>query len=188
MLENYKKEKLFDFNLLPEITEEEIKVLVERDNSLVYSFILVFGATFIFFILTLLEFIVIDGRTRVINTKIKDLQIQSVGFNQVKLANGEYVRKANLLENALDKDIKISEFLNIANSIVGESGTILSYERLPTGLFSITIITPTYESLVGIVSNAKTISNIDKIFISRITNEKGIADFRFSLRFEIKNT
>jgi hypothetical protein len=49
---NYKRKKYFAFNLLPEKSQEEIQILEERDNTLLYSFILVFSAVFIYFVLT----------------------------------------------------------------------------------------------------------------------------------------
>ncbi len=180
---------IFKFNLLPKITKEEVAVLVERDNSIFYAFLLVFSAMLVFFVLSMIEAFLIRARINTLNDSINQTNININSYNEIKSVQGELIRKANLLEEPLSKDIKITELFDVANDIVGNNGVLESYQRQPTGEFSITVKSQTISNLYNITKSAKSISSITDVKIIRIGFQDNI-NLTFptiTLQFEIIN-
>jgi hypothetical protein len=103
--------KLFKFNLIPPKSKEEIVQLVERDNTILYSFILIFSSAVIFFVLTLLEALLVKPAVTNTTATIDGLKAQVNQFSEIKTTNGELFIKSRALEPLLEKDIELSNLI-----------------------------------------------------------------------------
>jgi hypothetical protein len=183
---NYKRKKYFAFNLLPEKSQEEIQILEERDNTLLYSFILVFSAVFIYFVLTLIQTVFVTNRVKERNTAIGQLNTIQNSYSSQKAIKGELIQKANLLKSTLEKDIKLDNFLNISNQIAGSEFEITSYGRNSDGDFILSFELNSPTDSVELIKRAKAIENVSNVFAQNIVS-KG-SSYDFILQFTIENT
>src|SRR5471030_2851907 len=89
------------FNLIPPKTKEENIIIEERDNSFLYSFILIFCAIVVFFFLTIAEILVLQPRIAEDKQNADDIANQIAAFNSLKLVHGELFVKSQALDSIL---------------------------------------------------------------------------------------
>jgi hypothetical protein len=165
---------LFKFNLLPKKTKEELEIYEERDVSIIYSFLLVFGAVFVFLVLNIVQLIFIQTNLNRLDSDIANADSQIADFFSIKRVNGELISKSRLLQEPLSEDIKINTFLSYADGLIGQYGSISNYDREPSGTF---VLTATFSSVVSI-QNALIAANesedVENVFLRTIvTNDQG---------------
>lgn len=170
-----KNKALFKFNLLPKKTKEELEVYEERDVSIIYSFLLVFGAVFVFLVLNIVQLIFIQTNLNSLQNDINNADSQIADFFSIRRVNGELVSKSRLLQDPLSEDIKINTFLNYADDLIGQYGIISNYDREPSGTF---VLTATFNTIVS-VQNALIAANesedVENVFLRTVvTNDQGI--------------
>jgi len=159
MQENaYDQTRIFKFNLVPPKTKEEIVVLEERDNSILYSFLLVFFSMFIFFILNLLQTFVLEQRIAETTAKIAEQESSFSAYDEIKRIKGELITKGELLEPVLKKDIKLTELLDLGKQVTQDNPNVVitTYSRETSGDFVLTF------SMSDIPSAAKLTSYLNK--------------------------
>ncbi len=164
----YETTKLFEFNLLPERSREEIAKLVERDDSVLYSFILIFVSIFAYLLLNLIQLFLIDVRIATNNGRINSLNTQVESFDSIRSVNGELIRKSSSLKEALTKDIKPNRFIEISNQIVQGNGNILNYEREDSGLFVLNIRINNPQDAIQILERGKSNESLQNLYVRRI--------------------
>ena len=184
---NYQQTSAFSFNLVPPKTKEELSVIEERDNSILYSFLLVFFSMFIFFVLNMIQTFVINQRIEQGNSQILQQESSFSAYDEIKRVKGELITKSELLEPVLKKDIKLTEVLDLAAQIAIDNPTVkvTTYSRESTGEFVLTFSMPdiqTVSNLVDYLSQNKQLQNVFARNIQYIRNDTEVsATISFSL-------
>lgn len=166
MQENvYDQSRIFKFNLVPPKTKEELGFLEERDNSILYSFLLVFFSMFIYFVLNLIQTFVLDQRIAETNTQIMQQESSFTAYDEIKRIKGELITKGELLEPVLKKDIKLTELLDLGEEVKldNPSVEVTTYSRESTGEFVLTFTLPdlsTASALVEYLRQKETLVNV----------------------------
>ena len=166
-------EKFNSFNLLPLKSKEEIEFVEERDNSTLYGFLLVFFSVLVFVILSILQAGIIVPKINSNKVSVNNLNNIILQFNSIRSVNGELFLKSKSLEPILDKDIKIIEVLDISAEIIKDlsSTRIISYIRENSGDFTISVETQGYQNIERILSKARSITRIDKVFLKNMSQD-----------------
>mgnify|MGYP001273054507 FL=1 len=184
---NYNKTSSFGFNLVPPKTKEELVVLEERDNSILYSFLLVFFSMFIYFVLNMIQTFVINQRIEQGNVQIIEQEASFSAYDEIKRVRGELITKGELLEPVLKKDIKLTEVLDLANQISIDNPTVnvTTYSREATGEFVLTFSMPdipTASTLVEYLNKNDKLLNVFARNVQYIQDESEVsATISFSL-------
>ncbi|MEO6728539.1 MAG: hypothetical protein ABIM99_01320 [Candidatus Dojkabacteria bacterium] len=181
--------KLFKFNLIPPKTKEEIAQLEERDNTVLYSFLLIFFGAFVFFALSLLEIILVQPSLQTSKTNIATLNSQISSYDEIKAQNGELFVKSKALDPLLEKDIKLTDLIAIAENIdstFGSDVNVVSYKREITGEFFLNLNINDFTKVSAIVDLLKATDNVENIFIRRVGLENvNSTVLTMSISFEI---
>jgi hypothetical protein len=185
----YDQTKIFKFNLIPPKTKEEIVVLQERDNSTLYSFVLVFAGMFIYFVLTLIQVLLITPKVNSTELTIKNRDLEIQGYNTVRKMKGELFVKSQSLEPILDKDIKISNVLDVGQSVIDKVPqlAILSYSREINGDFVIEFTLSKIEDASLLISTLKDQNKIRNVFLRTISVDEIKHNVRLIVSFTLNN-
>lgn len=163
--------RYFKFDLLPRKSEDEIQDLEVRDNTLLYSFLLIFFSAVIFFILTLVKVALIDPALAVSKNNVANADKQIQNFAPVQKVNGELYVKSTSLEPLLGQDVKTTKFLDFAEkfktAFVGRVD-IRTYLRESDGLFSMDLGTISTDEVQLIVEYLEEQEGVEDIFIKNI--------------------
>lgn len=187
-----KKLLAFQFNLLTPPTEQEIKMLEERDNTILYSVTLVSFGALVFLVLNLFQLALIKPNLDRANDALATLQKQAKTYDRVKSKNGELYYKSLALEPLLDKDISILSLLDIADGIsqVSPDIRILDYKREPSGTFTISIRTSSIDLIQSIVQKLGSNNSVDAIYLKSVSYTNSVQEdptkyYRFNISFNI---
>ena len=90
----YRRPNYFSFNLLPKQSEDEIRILEERDDTTLYAFVLVFAGVFIFLILNLIRIVAVQARADYVQDQIDTVQENIDSYNAVIATHGEIFQKS----------------------------------------------------------------------------------------------
>lgn len=185
---SYDQTNAFSFNLVPPKSKEEIVQLEERDNSILYSFLLVFFAMLIFFILSLVQTFVIDQRIKQNNTRIQEQEASFQAFDEIRRVNGELITKGELLEPVLERDIKLTELLDLGNNLVIDNPgvVITTYSRESTGEFVLNMTVPSYEQTSDLLTYLNELESVENVFIRSI-NLTNLNDYSTIISFSLTN-
>lgn len=173
----YDQTRVFKFNLVPPKTKEELVVLEERDNSILYSFLLVFFAMLIFFVLNLIQTFIVNQRISLTTTQVTSQEASFANYDEIKRINGELITKGELLQPVLQKDIKLTELLDLSKEIVNDNPNtqITTYSRETTGEFVLSITSNNVESIRNLILYLNEKDNIKNVFLrSVIVNETDV--------------
>ncbi len=165
------KTRLFKFNLIPPKSKEEIEQLEERDNTVLYSFLLIFFGAFVFFVLNLLNIVLVQPSLQTTKNNIANINAQISSYNTVKTKNGELYIKSKALDPLLEKDIKLTDLIAIADNIdttFGENVNVVSYKREITGEFFLTLNIADFTKVSEVVSLLSSTDNVEHIFVRRV--------------------
>lgn len=178
------------FNLIAPKTKEEIITIQERDNSVLYAFLLIFFSVVIFAVFTIGKTLLIDTREKALQDAIKLQESQIAGYDQVKKINGEIFIKSNALSPIVKQDIKLSELLDVVSKLIVESpGTVVTrYDRDTTGYFSIDLDMSDYSDINKISSNAENIPNLEDFYIKNMTKGSVNSKVTAQISFYLNNT
>ena len=171
------------FNLLLIKTENEVKEISERNNTLIYSVILTFFSLLIFFLLNIFQSIFIDTQIESIKSGITEIELNISKRSDVLLIFGELITKANLLEPKIKNKIQILDFITIAEA-VSNGNKIVSYKQDNSDTYSISLLINNPESLRDVLKNSRTIDSIGDIFLKSISKDDE-GDFSVVLQFKI---
>lgn len=183
--------KMFKFNLIPPKSKEEVAQLVERDNTVLYSFILIFSSAIVFFILTLLDAALVKPAQQNVATQITGLESQLTNFREIKTKNGELFIKSRALEPLLEKDIKLSKLIDLADKLVtsqGDSIQVINYKRETTGEFVLTLSLGTFDKVETVVTQLVAEGNISDIFLRTIGRDTNVNRISMVVSFNINLT
>ena len=163
----YDPTKLFKFNLIPPKSKEELNVLENRDNSILYSFLLVFFGMLIFFILNLAQTFAITPQLNSAELTIANQKLQVEAYDQVHQINGELFVKSQSLEPILEKDIKFSEVLTASKEVSNKfpDSFITTYSREATGEFVLDFVIGTPEDAIKLVKEMRTNTKFMNTFV-----------------------
>jgi len=164
-------QEFFQFNLLPKKTEKEVKVIKDRDESVVYSLILIFAAIFIYLLLNLIQMIFIDSKINQIKENITQVSSDINLFQEVRKFNGETFIKSILLKSPVNKDVKAAQLIEISDSSIETKGLIIGYKRLETGEFGVIVEVSDLNNVAPILDSLETKDEIEKIVINSIVKD-----------------
>ncbi len=181
----YRKPKYFQFNLLSEQSEEEIQRLEERDDSTLYAMVLVFSGIFIYFILNLIQIIIVQGRINLIQSRIDETVAAITAYNDIRALNGEIFQKANLLRDPLLSDIELDRLLEISSLMTQDEGEILTYSRNQSGEFELVVDVENEEMAVRILENADELDDVTRSYIKQMSHENEQNSIRVTYGFDI---
>jgi hypothetical protein len=181
--------KFFKFDLLPIKSQEEIVVLVDRDQTLTYSFLLIFFAVFLFSVLTLLKSFLVDPNLERVENNIKLLDAQIESFNDVRRLNGELFIKSRALEPILDRDVEVTRVLELESQIVNEFPNLIevnSYGRSGDGAFAMGFNINTVEQVSQVIEFLRNQSDVISIFLNSVSwregqNKQALVNITFTL-------
>lgn len=144
-----KRRGLFNFNLLPPKSEQQIVIETERDDSAVYSMLLVFSAAMIYFILFMVNGFAIQPRLDQNNLAIAERETAISSYSRVKATNGELFIKGESLKLVLTKKVDAARIFSVGDAIVeGVAGSyVVEYGRERTGSFVYTILAPNFSDI-----------------------------------------
>ncbi|MFS8130887.1 MAG: hypothetical protein ACMG57_02820 [Candidatus Dojkabacteria bacterium] len=172
MQSEYKsKSRMFRFNLIPPKSKEEVAQLEERDNTVLYSFLLIFFAAFVFFALNLLDIIFVQPSLQAAKNNIATVNAQISSYDSVKAKNGELFIKSKALDPLLTKDIKLTDLIAIADNIdttFAGSANVTSYKREITGEFFLNLNVTDFSKVSEVVDLLAKTDSVEHIFIRRV--------------------
>lgn len=182
---NYNK-RYFKFNLIPPLTKEELGTLEKRDNTLLYSFVLIFCGILIYFTSILVENFIVQPRLNSINKDILSIDQQISTYNRIKSINGELYLKTKSLEPILLNDIKISDLLNSVNEIIANNPNlnVLSYQRENLDTFVINVLGTNFDDavkLIDLMQQSMSFTNVKLRNILQVNNNSSAFTISFSL-------
>lgn len=180
-----RRKKYFDFDLLPSLSRSDVRVLQDRDDSTLYAFVLVFSAVFIFFILNLIQIVIVEARINVIQENIDETTDNIASYNDVRAVHGEIFQKATLLKTALEKDIQISSLFDISSDLITGIGNIITYQRLVTGSFSITVDLENISDVDVMLQRATEHEEIIEPYITNVAADETRERLRATLTFNL---
>lgn len=182
----YQRTEYFDFNLLPKKSLDEIVILNERDNTLLYSMILIFGSIFLLFCFTMLDVVLIKRRADSLQERSWAIQNNIKMQDNIKLVNGEIVRKSRLLAIPLDKDIQLSTFLAVTNDITNNIAEPTDFRRSTNGRFEVSVnLGESNNNLENIMNNAKQNEAIEEPRVETVSQIDGT--WKASISFLLTN-
>jgi hypothetical protein len=155
----------FKFNLLPPKSKTEVVLEVERDDSVLYSMLLVFVAGLAFFGVTMINTLFVVPRVKEFEKSVVNRQQQIALFNDIRTKNGELYVKTRTLSPVLDKRIDSSEIFRVADQI--DLNTVVqveSYGREKSGLFIFQVSTRTIDQVTSVISDVNKITGVSEVF------------------------
>lgn len=166
---NYNKQ-YFKFNLIPPLSKEELTTLETRDNTLLYSFILIFIGILIYFSAILVETFIVQPRIRSIETDLATANQSINSYSRIKAINGELYLKTKSLEPILLNDIKISDLLKSVNDLITSKNNlnVISYQRENLGTFVISVLGTNYSDAVELLNLMQSDPNFSNILLRNI--------------------
>ena len=180
------KVEFFEFNLLQDKSRKELQQEEKRDESIFYTVVLLFSGVIIFLLLHLLDLLLVESRIVEANNTIADFEQAIEAKDDVRAKNGELFVKSERLAPVLEEDIKLIDFLQIADNIVGGDIEIISYVRDQNGSFNIDFYVSNHSEALDVLSQAQNQNNVEQPFIRSLTvDEDRIEDLKVSLEFNI---
>lgn len=168
--------RYFQFNLIPPKTEQEITQLVERDNTLFYSFLLIFFGMVFFFFLTLIKVILVDPSLNQVESNINIANQEIAKYDGIRSANGELYIKAQSLDPILDKDVDVIKVLDLEARIRAKFPnliTVTDYGRNGDGSFSMGFLISDAKKLSDIMDYLATQSDVANVFLKDTSWDNG---------------
>lgn len=171
-MSTYDPTTYFNFNLIPPRPKEEIEELQERDNSILYGFLLIFVAVFVYFSLIMLDFFLVAPKVDQSENLLAQRENTIDQFSNTRLQYGELIIKANAISEYLQKDIKIQEFMNVSEDLLSnfENAQITNYTRNEKdGSFTIRFKTNSITTPVELLELAQEFEEIQNFRVDNIT-------------------
>ncbi len=163
----YDPTKLFKFNLIPPKSKEELNVLETRDNSILYSFLLVFFGMLVFFVLSLIQTFTTTPQVNKVDATLASQKAEIQAYDQVHEISGELFVKSQSLEPILQKDIKISEVLAASKEVLNKfpNSFVTTYSREATGEFVLDFVVNTPDESINLVKEMNTNNKFLNVFL-----------------------
>lgn len=183
--------KYFEFNLIPPKTQEEIIALVERDNTLLYSVILVVFGMILFFATTLIRIILVEPNLEIVKRNQVVVENQINEFNEIKKLNGELFIKARALDPILDKDVEVTKILELEANIKNQFPNLIEindYSRESGGQFSISFVINDVNRIDEILEFLNSKENVEDVFVKSLSFvDSTFTGATANLSFTLKN-
>src|SRR5690606_28329185 len=183
--------RYFKSDLLPPKSKEEVELLVEIDNTLIYSFLLIFFGMFVYFILTMIQVILVDPAIATVEANLKTVDDQINSFNGIRETFGELYIKARSLEPILDRDVKVTKVLELEEKIRIEFPNLIDvvdYARRSDGAFTISFLINSASRVDDIMAYLEEQPDVSDIFLDKITWAEGQAGTALvDISFKIEN-
>lgn len=163
--------QIFQFNLVPPKSQVEVELEAERDDSLVYSMILVFFALFVYVVLTLTRSFLILPRIESTQQRLDNFKQQTQSFQDVRSQNGELFIKGETLSEILKKDLSANEIFRVAQEIssINANVGVVNYSREQSGIFVFEFLANNVSLVPEILQKANTVSGVSNVFIRDVS-------------------
>jgi hypothetical protein len=189
-MSNYDISKIFDFNLIPPKTVEEIQVLEERDNSIVYGFFLIFFVVLVYSILSLFQTLLVDVRVSNAEKSLASRIVLENGFSETKAEFGQLFLKSKALSDTLKKNIAIVNYIDAASDLseIIPQSYISSYNwSQEKNEFVVTINVGDFSDAVTLLEKSSESSKIEGLKIKKIDIDPLSYDVRVYVAFKLKD-
>ncbi len=166
MAQNERFSGPFKFNLLPPKSDKEIEIEIERDDSVLYSMVLVFVAGLAFFLLTMANILLITPRVQEFESAVSSREAQVEQFSSIKSLHGELFIKTETLKPVLEKKIDTNEIFRVAEAItaIRSDVSVEGYGRERTGLFLFEVRSTGLLPLPDLVEGIEQIEGVSQVF------------------------
>lgn len=168
--------RYFQFNLVTPKTEAEITKLVDRDNTLFYSFLLIFFGMLLFFALSVIKSVLVDPILEEVNSNIAEVNTEISNYDEIRATNGELYIKAQALEPILEKDVDVIKVLDLEARLRAEFPNlveVVDYGRRPDGAFAMSFLINDTSDVTEIINYLTTQPDVDDVFLENILWENG---------------
>lgn len=189
MAREAKRNRMFEFNLLPPKSQVQIQIERERDDSLIYSIVLVFFGLLVYFLLILADSQLVNPRVTEIVSVRQERQQQVNTYDDVRTLNGELFIKTKTLEAILEKDLAAQEIFRVADEISEADSDIgvISYAREQSGVFVFDFLTNSLENVVVLIESAKAVDGVSDVYLRSIQVIEDTGRVRVSTELNIAN-
>lgn len=156
----------FKFNLIPPKSQEEVSQLVERDNTLFYSFLLIVFGMFLFFVISIIKVAFIDPILSQVDSNLETVQSQISNFDEIRRINGELYIKANALDPILDRDVEVTKVLDLESRISQTFPNLIDvedYSRRGDGSFALTFLIEDSKEVTKITEYMRAQSEVSSV-------------------------
>ncbi|MBD3280764.1 hypothetical protein GF389_04545 [Candidatus Dojkabacteria bacterium] len=146
---------IFSFNLLPPKSEKQKAKEEKRSNSLLYASLLLFGITFAWLGIRLVDSALISRSLESWKQTEIDKENEIQSYNTYKSANGQLVLKTRSLAPVVDKHTDPDLVFEFIDSLIKETSPnvqIDSYGRSSEGNFQVAGVSNTTEEVTQIVT------------------------------------
>jgi hypothetical protein len=126
-------------------------------------------------VLTLIDALAVQPAKLTSADSLKSFNNQVEAFKAIKTKNGELFIKSRALEPLLDKDIKLTELIKIADQLktLDSNIQVISYKREPSGSFVLSLILDKNTTLNKVIKSLSTTERVSSIFIRRVSTDAG---------------
>ncbi len=189
MARNSKTKRMFEFNLLPPKSQVQIQIERERDDSLIYSIVLVFFGLLVYFLLILADTQLIRPRVDVAKDARIERQNQIGNYDEVRALNGELFIKTTTLEAILERDLAAQEIFRVADEISGIDANVgvISYAREQSGVFVFDFVTDSLDKVALLIEGAKDVEGVSDVYLRSVQVLDATGRIRVSTELNIAN-
>ncbi len=176
----------FTFNLMPPVPKEEIELIEERDDSVLYSFLLIFFVAIVYLAVVLVQGLLISPRVINAQQAIIDREELIDSYQFAQTLNGELFAKTKSLKPVLDLQIDSSEIFRVGAALeVIPDFAIESYGREKTGSFVFKMVSPDFAEVESLLMEASEIEGISNIFVRSSVLDESNSVVRTTLVLDI---
>lgn len=177
----------FKFNLLAKTVKEIQVARDDRDNTLLFSVVLIFSFVVFYFFLSLLNLLIINNEIDKSTRDLSILENRIAGYKSFIDLKKELYLKSTAILPIIQLDIRLNDLLVVAESISNSYGNVVvtSYQREVDGNLGMTLKFSQFD-INRLTSVLENIELIDSFFIKSIRRDPITGEYTLSLSFTTK--
>lgn len=166
-----KKRRTKLFNLLSPKSASQIAIEIERDNTALYSMLLLFGAALVYFVLFAIDAFFVQSSLRTAEANVAELTQVTSAYSAIRASYGELYVKSESLKPVLSKQIDADKIFSIGTQLTaGISGaSVIEYSRERSGDFVFVLSTSSFDDVADVVANVVDITGVSNFFVRQST-------------------
>lgn len=180
----------FRFNLLPRKTLAEIKLVDQRDNSLLYATGILFLSSIIWFTTSIILQGPVRGTIAEIGQSIQGEVQKSDNLSTVQEGFGELFLRSKMLSPLVQKRVDTERIFEIAAALTdgATSAEVISYQRDLEGKYVFRIAGGDYSAVNTVIKNARKLQAVSDIELrGSVQDETGIVISTVALKVNGSN-
>jgi len=149
-------------------------------------------AMLIYLVLNILQVILVAPKQQIIATNQLNTDTAISNFDQIRQTNGELFIKSQTLEPILQKDIKLTQLLSIAQQLTNQipGASITSYSRENDGTFVLSFNIASYDQSITLIQTLRAQPQVTNVFLRVMTTDStnNINNYHATIAFNLINT